>query len=69
MQEHLPRLKAASATVTELVKRAEQAPDQPALDAALYELVEAVQELNRAYAGILAKWKSRWPPAPAPESG
>ena len=53
MQEHLTRLKAASATVTALVNRAEQAPDQPALDAALYELVEAVQELNSAYAGLV----------------
>ena len=38
MQEHLTRLKAASATVTALVNRAEQAPDQTALDAALYEI-------------------------------
>ena len=53
MQEHLTRLKAASTTVTELVNRAEQAPDQTALDAALYELVAAVQELNRAYAGLV----------------
>ena len=29
MQEHLTRLKAASTTVTELVNRAEQAPDPP----------------------------------------
>ena len=47
--EHLTRLKAAGQAVVALTERAEQATDQTDFDAALYELVDAVQEVNGAY--------------------
>ena len=63
MQEHLTRLKAAGQTVVALTERAAQAPDQTALDAALYELVDAVQDLNSAYAALPG-----WPWEPSRKS-
>ena len=60
MQEQLTRLKAAGQVVVDLTERGGQATDQIDLDAALYELVDAVHELNRAYAALPA-----WPPAKA----
>ena len=45
--EHLTRLKAAGQAVVALTERAEQATDQTDFDAALYDLVDAVQEFER----------------------
>ncbi len=57
-RKHLTRLKVAAQAVVDLTERAEQATTQVELDAARYELVDAAQELNSAYAALPA-----WPPA------
>ncbi len=56
-RKHLTRLKAAGQAVVALAEQAEQATDQTDREAALYELVDAVHALNRAYAALgLAAW-------------